>query len=64
MRLLLLFGKRDWDWRNNMTNREFLALLEKINPMNPEEEQKLLDESFDEDFKKFLDGEDDFDEED
>jgi hypothetical protein len=32
-----------------MTNQEFLALLEKIDPapdMDPEEEQKLLDESF------------------
>lgn len=45
-----------------MTNREFVALLEKINPMDPEEEQKLLDESFKEEFEQFLDGEDDFDE--
>ena len=28
--------------------------------MNPEEEQKLVDESFEEEFKKILNGEDDF----
>ena len=46
-----------------MTNQEFLAELERLSPIDdPEEEQKLLDESFKEGFDAFLAGDDEYEE--
>jgi hypothetical protein len=51
------------NWRDSMTNQEFLAELERLSPIDdPEEEQKLLDESFKEGFDAFLAGDDEYEE--
>jgi hypothetical protein len=40
-----------------MDNKEFLALLKKVSPLEyPEEEEALLEESFEEGFAAFMKG--------
>jgi len=45
-----------------MNDSQFVAYLEKIWSIPPEEEQKLLDESFEEDFAAWYRGDSDEDE--
>ena len=55
--------KRNSKEHKEMTDREFLKLLGKIWPSeDPEEDKRLLDESFQEGFRKWLRDEEDKDE--
>ena len=42
-----------------MTNKEFVELLEKLWTIDPKEGKRLLEESFKKEYQKFLRGEDD-----
>jgi hypothetical protein len=42
-----------------MTNEEFVEFMSELWTIDPDEEARLLDESYEEDYKKYLAGEDD-----
>lgn len=58
-----MIGARILREGSSMTDEEFLAILERMNPIeNPNEEKELLDESFEEGFNAFLVGDDAYEE--